>query len=157
MDTINNIDWQAEQDRFMSVAYQRAERAAWRAFKKWHPRKQDDAVQEALCKMWYQWWCCLEKGKDPAGMVGPLIHWAIMHVRYDRKITGRSRNIDIQDFRANMTQHLMDGRGKLQPHDRADRNNGFLDWSGTARSDDPSKLVAALDVAGVTLEQYFAA
>ena len=43
-----------------------------------------------------------------------------------------------------MTQHLMNGRGKLEPHDRSSRVNGFLDWSGTARTDDPSGLAAAL-------------
>lgn len=87
-------------------------------------------------------------------MIGPLIHWAILHVRYDRKVAGRSRNLDIQDYRAGMTQHLMDGRGKLKPHDRADRINGFLDWTGVARTDDPAELATALEAVGMTLEDY---
>lgn len=152
----NRIDWQAEQDRFMALVYTRCERAARRAFKRWHERKKDDAVQEACSKMWYSWRCCLEKGKDPAGMIGPLIHWSIMHVRYDRRIAGRPRNLDIQDFRAGMTQHLLDGRGMLQPHDRTDRINGFLDWTGQARTDDPAELVAALEGAGLSAATYAA-
>lgn len=156
MSTTETIDWQAEQRRFMEVAYQRAERAARRAFKRWHPRKRDDAVQEACSKMWYSWHCCLERGKDPAEMIGPLIHWSIMHVRYDRRISGRPRNIDIQDYRCGMTQHLMDGRGRLQPHDRVARINGFLDWTGQARTDDPAELVAALEGAGLTAASYAA-
>ena len=48
MVTSEGIDWRAEQDRFMALAYTRCERAARRAFKKWHSRKRDDAVQEAL-------------------------------------------------------------------------------------------------------------
>jgi hypothetical protein len=52
-----------------------------------------------------------------------------------------------------MVQHIMDG-GKLQPHDRADRNNGFLDWSATARTDDPSDLAAALETTGLSLSQF---
>ena len=157
MTTSDEIDWQDEQDRFMALAYTRCERAARRAVKRWHERKKDDAVQEACSKLWYSWRCCLEKGKDPAGMIGPLIHWSIMHIRYDRRVSGRPRSLDIQDYRSGMVQHLMDGRGKLQPHNRADRINGFLDWTGQARTDNPADLAAALEAAGVTLEQYFAA
>ena len=38
---------EAEQRRFMALAFTRCERAARRAFKRWHSRKRDDAVQEA--------------------------------------------------------------------------------------------------------------
>ena len=41
------INWKVEQDKFMEVAFHRCERAARRAFKRWHSRKKDDAVQEA--------------------------------------------------------------------------------------------------------------
>src|SRR4051794_12115255 len=129
MDAISGIDWKAEQVRYMALAYTRCERAAQRAFKKWHERKRADAVQEAQGKMWYQWRCCLEKGKAPAEMIGPLIHWAIMHVRYDRRVAGRAPCYDVYDYRAGMVRHLMDSRGQLKPHDRADRGNGFLDWT----------------------------
>ncbi len=43
-----------------------------------------------------------------------------------------------------------------KPHDRADRINGFLDWTGVARTDDPGEL-AALEAVGMTLEEYLAA
>src|SRR5687768_7169341 len=123
--TVEKINWRAEQQRYMQVAYTRCERAARRAFKKWHERKKDDAVQEAQSKMWYQWRCCLERGKDPAEMIGPLIHWAVLHVRYDRKIAGRARNIDVFDYRAKMNRQDMDGQGKAHPSERSDRINGW--------------------------------
>jgi hypothetical protein len=151
------IDWTAEQRRFLVLAYTRCERAARRAFKKWHDRKRDDAIQEAVSKMWFQWVCCQEKGKDPAEMIGPLIHWAIMHVRYDRRIAGRARCFDVFDFRAGLTRHLMDGRGQLKPHERSASINGWLDWTGQARTDDPAELASALEQAGMTLEEYVAA
>jgi hypothetical protein len=44
----------------------------------------------------------------------------------------------------------MDGRGKLQPHDRSARIKGFLDWSGVSRTDNPAALVEALDALGLT-------
>jgi hypothetical protein len=157
MVTSEAIDWTAEQERFMTLAYTRCERAALTAFKKWHERKKDDAVQEALSKLWYQWRCCLEKGKDPAGMIGPLIHWAIMFVRYDRRIAGRAPCYDVYDYRAGMVRHLMDGRGKLEPHERSDRVNGFIDWSPEAGSDDPAELASALEQAGMTMDEYVAA
>ena len=53
-----------------------------------------------------------------------------------------------------MTRHLMDSRGKLEPHDRSDRRNSFMDWSGIARTDDPCDLAAALETSGVTLSQW---
>ena len=54
-----------------------------------------------------------------------------------------------------MVQHLMDGRGKLQPHDRSSRINEFLDWTGTARTDDPGVLAGALEETELTLEEWF--
>ena len=78
--------------------------------------------------MWYQWTCCLEKGKDPAEMIGPLIHWAIMHVRYDRRIAGRAQSYDVFDYRAGMNRQHMDGQGKAHPTERSDGVNGWIDW-----------------------------
>src|SRR5579871_3567825 len=128
------LDREAEQARFMEVAYDPALRAARRAFWGWHPRKREDARAEYMGKVWDQWWRLLERGKDPEPLLYPLLFWAKRWVRYDRRIAGRPRNLDIQDYRAGMVQHLMDGRGKLQPHDRSDRANGFLDWAGAARA-----------------------
>lgn len=73
------------------------------------------------------------------------------------RIAGRPRNLDIQDYRAGMTRHLTDGRGKLRPHDRADPINGWLNWTGRARTDDPAELAAAMERARMTLEEYLAA
>ena len=93
-----------------------------------------------MAKMWDQWSRLHLKDQDPEPLLWPLIHWARQWVRYDRRLSGLPRNLDIQDYRAGMTQHLMDERGKLRPHDRADRSNGFLDWSSQARTDDPAEL-----------------
>src|SRR3954449_13015096 len=156
MVTSEGFDWRAEQDRFMALAYTRCERAARRAFKGWHERKRDDAVQEAVGKMWYQWRCCLEKGKDPAGMIGPLFHWAVMFVRYDRRIAGRAPSYDVYDYRAGMTRQDMDGQGKASPAERSARINNWIEWRlGTG--EDPAALSAALEGAGMTLEEYIAA
>jgi hypothetical protein len=152
METIEQINWELEKERFEQVAYPLALRAAKRAVRRWHSRKKDDAIQEFLAKTWDSWKRLLERGRDPEPMLWPLLYWAKQWVYQDRRLSGRPRNIDIQDFRAKMTQHLMDGRGRLRPHDRAARINGFFDWSGVARTDDPAALVAAMDALGVTLE-----
>jgi hypothetical protein len=98
----------------------------------------------------------VEKEKDPAGMIGPLIHWAIMFVRYDRKIARRSGCIDVYDYRSRMARQDMDGQGKARPADRSDPGNGWIDW-GLEAGDDPAELAAALEQARVTLEQFLAA
>lgn len=157
MDSIEGINWGAEKERFELVAYPFALRAARRAFRHWHERKRADAEAEFMAKVWDQWKRLLDKGRDPEPLLWPLIHWAKRWVYMDRRLSGRPSNIDIQDFRSGMTQHLMDGRGKLQPHDRAAPINGWLDWSGASHTDDPSALSAALEGAGVTLDEYLAA
>jgi hypothetical protein len=149
------IDWKAGHARFMDIAYDRALRAAKRAFRGWHASKQDDAQAEFMAKMWDQWKHLLKRGKDPEPMLYPLIHWAKRWVEYDRRLSGRPRNIDIQDYRAGMVQHLMDGRGKLEPHDRSDRTNGFLDRTGAARTDSPSDLAVALAETELTIEEWY--
>jgi hypothetical protein len=157
MSTIATIKWDLERERFERVAYPFALRAAMRAFKSWHERKRDDAEAEFMAKMWDQWARLLVKGQDPEPMLWPLIHWAEMWVRYDRKIGGRGRNPDVFDYRAGMTRHLMDGRGQPTPHERSDPINDWLDWTGQARTDDPAELASALEQAGMTIEQYLAA
>jgi hypothetical protein len=156
MQTMSTIDWAAEKQRFERVAYPFALRAARRAFKRWPDRKKDDAQAEFMAKMWDQWKRLLDKGRDPEPLLWPLIHWAKQWVRYDRRIAGRPRNIDIEDL-AGMTRHLMNEQGQPRPHDRADPINGWLDWTGQARTDEPGALAAALEQAGVTLEQFLAA
>jgi hypothetical protein len=148
---------ETEQRRFMTLAYTRCERAARRVFRRWHSRKRDDAIQECLSKMWYQWVCCLGRGKDPAETIGPLIHWAVMHLRFDRRVAGRAPSYDVMDFRARMKRQQLDGEGKASPTDRSDSGNGWIDWHVKARTDDPAELAAALETAGMTTEEYFAA
>jgi hypothetical protein len=139
----------SEQDRFMAIAHQRAERAARRAFKGWHPRKRDDAVAECVGKVWATWVYNVEKGKDPVALLGPNIHWAILWVRYDRKIAGRARTPDVFDYRAGLKRQQLDGHGKASPTDRSDPGNGWINWSPSDRADDPAELVSALEVAGL--------
>jgi hypothetical protein len=154
---MNMINWQVEHERFMKVAYDKAMRAAKRAFKRWPERKKDDAHAEFMAKMWDQWKRLLDKGRDPEPLLWPLIHWAKQWVRYDRRIAGRPRNFGIEDHRAGMTRHLMNEQGQPKPHDRADQINGWLDWTGQARTDDPGALAAALEQAGLSLREYLAA
>jgi hypothetical protein len=151
---MSKINSQVEHERFMAVAYDKAVRAAKRAVRGWHVSKQPDAEAEFVGKVWDQWWRLLARGKDPEPLLYPLLYWAKRWVQYDRRIAGRPRNLDITDFRAGQTQHLMDGRGKLEPRDRSDRTNGFLDWTGAARTDDPADLAAALETSGTALAQF---
>jgi hypothetical protein len=144
------IDWQVEQDKFMAVAFHRCDRASRRAFERWHSRKRDDAVQEAQVKMWDQWARLLIRGDDPAAMIGPLIHWAILWVRYDRKVAGRGRNPDVYDYRAGMTRQDLDGQGKAHPSERSDPGNSWIDWAVDSRADDPAEMAAALEAVGLT-------
>ena len=157
MSTTETIDWAEAKKRFEQVAYPHAIRAAKRAVRGWHSRKKDDAIQEFMAKMWDQWARLIMRGKDPEPLLWPLIYWARQWVYQDRRLSGRPRNIDIQDYRAKQVQHLLDGRGRLKPHNRADRINGVLDWTGQARTDDPAYLAAALETAGLSLEEYLAA
>lgn len=157
MSTTETIDWAAEKERFERVAYPFALRAAKRAVRGWHSRKKDDAIQEFLAKTYDQWKRLLEHGRDPEPLLWPLLYWSKKWIYQDRRLSGRPRNIDIQDYRAGQTQHLMDGRGKIKPNDRSARINGFLDWSASAGTDDPAELAAALETAGMTLEEFLAA
>lgn len=148
-------DWRDEQRRFMTIAYDRAERAARRAFKKWHSRKREDAIAEMVAKVWATWRYNLEKGKDPVALLGPNIHFAILWVRYDRKIAGRGRGIDVFDYRANMSRQELDGQGKARPTDRSDAGNGWIDW-GLSQGDDPAELVAAMEAVGLSSSAFAA-
>jgi hypothetical protein len=62
---MNDLDWEAEHVRFMTVAYARTVTSAKRAFWGWHSRKKDDAIQECLAKRWDQWSRLLLRGRDP--------------------------------------------------------------------------------------------
>ena len=156
MNTVVKIDWENEKQRFTEVAYPFARRAAQRAFKRWPDHKQADAIQEFLAKTWDSWKRLLERGRDPEPLLWPLLYWAKQWVYQDRRLSGRPRNIDIQDFRTGIVQHLLTEQGQPRPHDRSARINGFLNWTGQARTDEPAALVEALETAGMAFEQYFA-
>ena len=47
---MNNLNWEAEHERFMTVAYDRTMTAAKRAFYGWHTPKKDDAVAECMAR-----------------------------------------------------------------------------------------------------------
>ena len=89
-------------------------------------------------------------------MIGPLIHWAIIWVRYDRRIGGRGNPI-VYDYRSGFKRQRLSGQGKASPTDRGDAANNWINWHVNARTDDPAELAAALETAGMTPEQYFAA
>lgn len=153
MDSNDTIDWRAEQIRFMSIAHRRAERAARRAFKRWHSRKREDAIAEMVGKVWATWIYNVEKGRDPVALIGPNIHFAVLWVRYDRKIAGRGRNPDVFDYRASMNRQHLSGQGKVSPTDRSDPGNGWIDWA-PSQCDDPAEMVAALEGAGMTWASF---
>jgi hypothetical protein len=145
---------QATQERFVEVAYPRALRQAHKAFKSFHERKRADAIQECMAKMWDQWIRCVNRGKNPEPLLNGLIKYAILWVRYDRRLSGRARNIDVMDFRSGMKQQEVNGRGEVSPTDRGDRNNGWIDWTVKAKTDDPALLASALEEVGLSLEEW---
>lgn len=147
---------ETEQQRFERVAYPRTLGAARKAFKGWHERKRDDAVQECLAKMWDQWIRLVERGGDPEPILHGLIKYAVLWVRYDRRIAGRARMYDVFDYRAGMKQQQLDGQGHASPSERGDSENGWIDW-GLEAGDNPAELAAALEQAGLTIEEYLAA
>lgn len=104
--------------------------------------------------MWHQWICLVNRGRDPVPLIPGLIKYAILWVRFDRKVAGRARSYDVQDYRAGMKQQLLSGKGKVSPTDRSDRNNGWINWAASARVDDPCQLAIALEETGVSLRDW---
>jgi hypothetical protein len=148
---MNTLNWDQEQQRFMAVAYPAALKAAKRAFWNWH--KRDDAIQECLAKMWDQWSRLLLRGKNPEKMIGSLIKFAILWVRYDRKLGGRARTPDVFDFRAGFKQQQFSDDGQACPSDRSDPQNAWIDWI-VSSGDNPLDLAAALETSGISLAQW---
>ena len=142
------------QERFVQVAYPTTMRAAQRAFKSWHERKRADAIQECLAKMWDQWIRLVNRGRNPEPLLNGLIKYAILWVKYDRRLSGRARNIDVMDYRAGMKQQGIGSKGEVSPTDRSDKSNGWIDWAVSARSDDPAQLASALEEVGLSLEDW---
>lgn len=147
------MKWEEEHQRFMTVAYDRTMMAAKRAFYGWHTPKQDDAVQECMAKVWDSWSRLLVRGRDPAPMLTGLIKFAILWVRYDRKIGGRARRPDVFDYRANMNRQQIGDHGHATPSDRSDPQNGWINWASSS-GDNPADLASALETTGITLNQW---
>jgi hypothetical protein len=148
------MNWDQEQQRFMSIAFPATQKAAKRAF--WHWREQhkrDDAIQECLAKMWDQWSRLLLRGKNPETMLGSLIKFAILWVRYDRRIAGRARTPDVYDYRAGYKAQQISEQGMANPADRSDPQNAWIDWV-LSSGDDPCALAAALETSGISLAQW---
>jgi hypothetical protein len=150
---MNKLNWDQEQQRFRTVAYPATLKAARRAFWGWREHKRDDAIQECLGKMWDSWSRLLLRGKNPERMIGTLIKFAILWVRYDRRISGRSRMPDVYDFRSGFKQQRLNDNGGASPSDRADASNAWIDWH-VQTGDDPAHLALALESAGITLRQW---
>ncbi len=55
-----------------------------------------------------------------------------------------------------LKQQRLDAQGYASPSDRSDANNGWLDWR-LASGDDPADVVIALETAGLSLADYYAA
>jgi hypothetical protein len=86
-------------------------------------------------------------------MIGSLIKFAILWVRYDRKIGGRARTPDVYDFRSGFKQQQIADDGQACPSDRADAGNAWIDWH-VQTGDDPCALAAALEGSSVSLSQW---
>ena len=97
------------------VAYNRTMKAAKRAFWGWHESKRNDAVAECVAKLWDSWSRLLVKGKNPEPMTSALIRFAILWVRYDRRIAGRARTPDVFDFSQDSGGNNCQGKGKPAP------------------------------------------
>ena len=150
---MNTVNWEAEHKRFMAVAYDRTQKAAKRAFYGWHESKRDDAVAECMAKMWDQWSRLIVKGKNPEPMTSALIKFAIMWVRYDRRIAGRARTPDVFDFRSGLRRQQLSGQGQASPSERSSRDNNFTNW-WTDTGDSPVEVAAALEETGLTLGEW---
>src|SRR4051812_44965479 len=150
MCTIKRAD-DTQRRRFEVVAYPRTLKAAKDAFRAWHSRKRDDAVAECVAKMWDSWTRLLDRGKDPMPMMPGLIKFAILWVHYDRRVAGRAPHPDVFDYRSGLKRQQLSGRGQASPTDRADRENGRIEWT-TSAGDDPAELAAALESFGLRMD-----
>jgi hypothetical protein len=154
---MSDINWEVEKARFMDVAYERTLRAAKRAFWHWPENKRQEAIQTCLAQMWLQWVRILKAGKQPEPILGGLIKYACLHVRYDRPVSimERARTPDVFDFRSGFKQQLLSDHGEACPTDRADANNPWINWHVQA-GDNPCDLASALEeTGGVTLAQFY--
>jgi hypothetical protein len=150
---MNNPNWEVEHDRFMTVAYDRTMMAAKRAFYGWHGPKQEDAIAECMAKLWDSWSRLLMRDRDPQPLLPGLIKYAVLWVKYDRRIAGRSRNVDIYDYRSGLSQQMISENGQAVPSDRSSAANPWINW-GIKSGDNPCDLAAALESTGITVNQW---
>jgi hypothetical protein len=150
---MSKINWSVEHETFLTLAVPAAHKAARRTFWNWRHDKRDDAVQECLAKVWDSWSRARLRGKNPEKMIGSLIKFALLWVRYDRKLGGRARTPDVYDYRSGFKQQLLGDHGQACPSDRADAANAWIDWD-VHSGDDPANLAAALEQTGITLSQW---
>jgi hypothetical protein len=150
---MNAINWDVEHDKFLTLAFPAAHKAALRIFWNWRHDKRDDAIQECHAKMWDQWSRLLLRGKRPETMIGSLIKFALLWVRYDRKLGGRARTPDVYDFRSGFKQQLLGDDGQASPSDRGDAGNGWIYWN-VQTGDNPADLAAALEETCVSLSRW---
>ena len=147
------INWEVEHRRFMDLAYNRTMKAAKRAFWGWHESKIDDSIAECVAKTWDSWSRLLVKGKNPEPMTSALIRFAVLWVRYDRHIAGRARTPDVYDFRSGLRRQQLSGQGQASPSERSSRDNNFTNW-WTDTGDSPVELASALEITGLSLEEW---
>ncbi len=152
---MSTINWSIEHEQFLILALPAAHKAARRAFSHWRHDRRDDAIQECLAKMWDQWSRLLLRGKHPETMIGSLIKFALLWVRYDRRISivERARTPDVFDSRSGYKQQQFSDDGQACPADRADPMNPWIDWE-VSSGDSPLDLAAAIETTGVSLAQF---
>jgi hypothetical protein len=150
---MNNVNWQVEHERFMTIVYPRIVKAATHAFWHWKSNKRLDAIQEAVVKVWDSYSRLLLRGRDPEPLLAGIIKYALLWVRYDRKIGGRARTPDIYDYRAGFKQQSLSDQGEASPSSRSDADNPWIDFN-VQSNDDPAALAIALEETGVTLSQW---
>jgi hypothetical protein len=96
---MSDLDVEQVQRQFMAVAYEPTMKAARRAFWNWREHKREEATQTCIAMMWVQWLRVLKAGKKPESMLGSLIKFACLHVKYDRPVSieQRARSFDVFD------------------------------------------------------------
>ncbi len=150
---MNTLNWEPEHQRFMTIAYPRIVKAATNAFWHWKSSKRPDCIQETVGKAWDSWSRLLLRGRDPEPMLTGIIKFALLWVRYDRKIGGRGRRPDVYDFRAGFKQQLLSEQGQAAPTDRSGPEVPWLNFDLQA-GDNPALLASALEETGISLAQW---
>ena len=69
------------------------------------------------------------------------------------EIGGRSRNVDIYDYRSGFSQQIISENGQATPSDRSSAANSWINWDITVRRR-PCDLAAALETTGITVNQW---